>query len=246
MANLVFDIETGPRPWAEIESLYVPPAALPPWDDSMVKYGQTKDPAKRAEKYDQVKADYEGKLANEKSTIDADKAKWASEAALSPVTGQILAIGIRSNATVAIIGDDNETEAEIIEAFWAIYKKHHATGRFIGYCSNFFDFPFIVWRSYFHAIPVPPSAWDKTGKYSAYCFVDLIDRLPKRGFSDESRKLTDVCKFLGLGSKPEGTDGGDFARLWSGNEESRNLAVAYLENDLDLTKKLAERMGVIS
>jgi hypothetical protein len=244
MTDLHYDIETGPRPWAEIAPLYVPPPCLPPWNDAMVKYGQTKDAVKRAEKYAQVKADYEAKLANEQADIDADRVQWASEAALSPVTGVVLAIGIRKGDTVAIIGDSGETEAEILESFWAIYKKYHAAGRFIGYCSNFFDFPFIVWRSYFHAIPVPASAWDKTGKYPAYCFVDLIDRLPKRGFSEQSRKLTDVCKFLGLGSKPVGTDGGDFARLWNGDEESRKLAVAYLENDLELTCKLAERMGV--
>lgn len=245
MANLVFDVETGPRPWADIESLYVPPTALPPWDDSMVKYGQTKDPAKRAEKHAQVKADYELKLANEQQAIADDRAKWASEAALSPVTGMVLAIGIRKDDTVVTVGDCGETEADILESFWALFKKYHESSRFIGFCNNFFDFPFIVWRSYFHQITVPASAWDKTGKNPAYCFVDLIDRLPKRGFSEQSRKLTDVCTFLGLGSKPEGTNGGDFARLWLGNEESRKQALAYLENDLDMTWRLAERMGVI-
>ena len=245
MSQFGWDIETGPRPWAEIESLYIPPAAKLPWDDSMCKTGNMKDPVKIAEKLTAAKAAYATELANEKATIDADRSKWASEAALSPVTGVVLAIGVRRDDLVVIIGSDDETEPEILEAFWTLYKKYAATGRFIGYCSNFFDFPFIVWRSYFHNISVPASAWDKSGKYPAYCFVDLIDRLPKRGFSDESRKLTDVCKFLGIGSKPEGTDGGDFARLWTGNEESRKLAVAYLENDLDMTWKLAERMGVI-
>ena len=245
MSNLCYDIETGPLPWETIAPLYVPPAALPPWDDSMVKYGQTKDPAKRAEKLAEVKTAYMQKLTAEKQTIADDRAKWASEAALSPVAGQILAIGFRRDDTVVVIGEGGETEPEIINAFWKIFQKYHATGRFIGYCSNFFDLPFIVWRSYFHSIEVPAAAWDKTGRYPAYCFIDLIDKLPKRGFSEESRKLTDVCKWLGIGEKPEGVDGGDFARLWAGNEESRQQAIAYLANDLLLTWQLAERMGVI-
>ena len=212
----------------------------------MCKTGNLKDPAKKAEKLESAKTAYKLQLAMEAQAIADHRAKWASEAALSPVTGEVLAIGIRSGEKIAIIGDGGETESEILHAFWTIYKKHAGGGsRFIGYCSNFFDFPFLVWRSYFHSVLVPESAWDKTGRYPAYCFVDLIDRLPKRGFNEESRKLTDVCSWLGLGSKPDGVDGGMFAALWQGNEESKQQAISYLLNDLDLTQKLAERMSVI-
>jgi hypothetical protein len=100
-----------------------------------------------------------------------------------------------------------------------------------------------------HSIEIPSSAWDKSGRYPAYCFVDLRDRVPQRGLPADSdgkkRGLSNVCRLLGIGSKPEGVDGGDFARLWAGNEESRQQAIAYLENDLELTAKLAQRMGVI-
>ena len=245
MADLVFDIETGPLPWEQIAPLYVPPAALPPWDESMVKYGNAKDPAKRAEKLAEVKAAYTAKLAGEKAELDADRCKWASEAALSPVTGQILAIGFRKDDKTVIVGE-SETEPEILEAFWNIHQKYaKSAGHLVGYCSNFFDVPFIVWRSYVHNIRVPDSVWDKTGRFLSLAFVDLMDRLPKRGFLEQSRKLTDVCKWLGLGAKPDGVDGGDFARLWAGNAESRQQALAYLENDLDMTWRLAERMGVV-
>ena len=245
MPNFVFDIETGPLPLGQIQHLYKPPEKLPPWSDDMVKYGVMKDPAKRAEKLEATKRDYLIKLENEAKEIEADKQKWLGEASLSPITGQILAIGIRKDDQVVIIGEGGESEKEIVSAFWMIYKKYHAASRFIGFCSNFFDFPFIVWRSYFHNIEVPDFAWDKTGRYPAYCFIDLIDRLPKRGFNDESRKLTDICRWLGIGGKPDGIDGGMFAALWNGNEESRQQAIAYLINELDMAWKLAERMGVI-
>jgi hypothetical protein len=240
-------LETGPLPWDTIKPFYTPPAALPPWDDSMVKYGNTKDPGKRAEKLAETKAAYELQLASEQQAIADHRAEWASKAALSPLTGQVLAIGIRKGNTVAIIGDGGETEPEILEACWNIYRKHSSMGdlQMIGYYSNLFDFPFLVWRSYFHGIRLPESIWDKSGRYPAYCFVDLFDRLPNRGLNGESKKLTDICSWLGLGAKPEGVDGGMFAALWSGNEESKQEAIAYLINDLDMTYKLAERMGVI-
>jgi len=247
MGILVYDIETGPLPWAEIEPLYAPPEKLPPWDDGMVKYGQTKDPAKRAEKFAEVKAAYDAKLAAEAAAIAEHKAQWAREAALSPVTGRVLAIGVRSERGQAIVGNDAPCqEADILSDWWSLYRKHNdAHARFVGYCSNFFDFPFLVWRSYKLEIPVPESAWDKTGRYPAYSFVDLMDRLPKRGFSDESRKLGDICRWLGIGAKPDGVDGGMFASLWGGSPEDHQQAAEYLLNDLDMTWRLAERMGVI-
>jgi hypothetical protein len=245
MSTFIYDAETRALPWDTIKSLYVPPIALPPWDDSMCKMGNLKEPSKRTEKLAATRADYATTLAEEKANRELHRTKWASEAALSPVTGAVLAIGFRTDAKSVIVGADGETEPEILEAFWTVYRKHQRAGRFVGYCSNTFDFPFIVWRSYLHAIEVPASAWDKTGRYPAYCFVDLMDRLPKRGFSDESRKLTDICKWLGIGQKPEEIDGSDFARLWAGDAESRQQALAYLENDLDMIWKLAERMGVI-
>lgn len=247
MSTLVFDIETGPLPWPEIAPFYEPPEHLPPWDDGMVKYGQMKDPAKRAEKYAEVKRIYMDKLNCEARDLEEHRAKWASEAALSPVTGCILAIGLRREDRSAIIGADGETEPEILEAFWKTFRRYNASnGRLVGYCSNLFDFGFIVWRSYKHQVEVPSSAWDKSGRYPCYTFVDLIDRLPKRGFEETRRGLGHVCRWLGLGDKPEGIDGGMFASLWrAGTDDSRGAALAYLENDLEMTWRLAERMGAI-
>ena len=246
MPDLVYDIETSPRPAAELEPLYVPPKrTVPPWDEKLVRYGLMKDEEKRKEKRDKIFAEHQDKAVAEEKDIAEHKDEWLSEAALSPVTGIVLAIGVRAGEKRVIIGEGGESEKDILKAFWSLYRKYATGGRFVGYCSNFFDFPFIVWRSYWHAIAVPSNAWDKTGRYPAYGFVDLIDRLPKRGFNNESRKLTDICGWLGLGSKPEGIDGGNFAGLWLSNADARQVAVDYLVNDLDMTWALAERMGVI-
>lgn len=243
MNTLVFDIETGPLPWEQIAPFYQPPPALPPFDESAVRYGQTKDPIKRAEKLATVKADYDQKLAAEASDRDTHKCEWASRAALSPLTGQVLAIGIIKGEKWACIGEDGASEADNLTAWWDIYKRYHTDkGRLVGWNSNGFDVPFMVRRSWVHDIAVPESVFD--GRYLSKTFVDLM-QLWGCG-SREYEKLDTVAKFFGAGGKPEGVTGAHFAALWnSGDTASRQAAIDYLHNDLLMTWKLAERMRVI-
>lgn len=51
-----------------------------------------------------------------------------------------------------------------------------------------------------------------------------------------------MAKSLGVGSKPEGVSGADFARLW---EEDRAKAKAYLINDLEMTRGCAAKLGCL-
>ena len=67
----IFDIETGPLPRAELKEL----------EPEFEAGGNVKDPIKV-------------KLAIEKK-----RAEWYNKAALSPITGEILAIGIFDSAT---------------------------------------------------------------------------------------------------------------------------------------------------
>ena len=245
MNTLVFDIETGPGPWEEISKFYLPPPALPPWDDGMVKYGNTKDAAKRAEKLAETKTAYEKQLAEESATRDTHKCEWASKAALSALTGRVLAVGIKKDEDWAIIGEDGEPETEILKAWWGIYKKYHlGNGRLIGWNSNGFDVPFLVRRSWANFISVPESVFESHGRYLSKTFLDLMQLWACGG--REYEKLDTVARFFGVGGKPDGVDGAHFAALWlSGDQSSRQAAVDYLRNDLDMTWKLAERMGVI-
>ena len=245
MNTLVFDIETGPLPWEQIAPFYTPPPAMAPWDESMVKYGQTKDPAKRAEKLATVKAAYEAELAAEAATRDAHKCEWASRAALSALTGRVLAIGIQKGDDYAVIGEDGEPEKEILKSFWQIYLKYNlGNGRLIGWNSNWFDVPFLVRRSWLNFVSVPESVFDSGGRYLSKTFLDLMQVWGCT--SREMFSLDNAAKFFSCGGKPEGIDGGHFAALWlSGDPASRQIAADYLHNDLAMTWKLAERMGVI-
>jgi len=244
MSAIVFDIETGPRRWTEIEQFYTPPESLPPWNESMVRYGQTKDPAKRKEKYDKVKADYDAKLAIEKVDHENKRLEWLGRAALSPVTGCVLAIGLRGENGTAIIGEDEDSESQILDAWWHHYKACASSSkRLIGFNIFGFDLPFLIRRSWFHGIPVPQSVLQKN-RYWADVFVDLM-AVWGCGVWNERVSLDTASRFFGIGGKPDDVGGGDFARLWLGTAEQHKQAAGYLRNDLKMTWKLGERMGVI-
>lgn len=241
---IVFDIETGPLPWDDMQGVYSPPAALPPWHDGMVRYGNTKDQQKRAEKLAATKADYEARLANWQAEADAHKAEFIGRAALSPLTGQVLAVGLRSPRGTVILGAEGESEEEILEQFWGLYKSKAAAGvRLVGFNCGGFDVPFLIRRSWFHGVLVPESVLDR-GRWLSNHFIDLMGLWAAGG--RDTASLDTLARFFRVGGKPEGVDGSHFATLWAGNQESRQAALAYLANDLDMTWRLAERMGVIS
>lgn len=246
---IVYDIETGPLPSDEIEQLFVPPPKPTDFDEKAVKLGNLKDQAKIREKIEAARTKWVADVADWQRVLYEAREKFFSEAALSPVTGRVLAIGVKTEKGSAVFGEDEGfDEAAILETWWDFYRHKRSTeaADFVGYCSNFFDFPFLVWRSYKFGLVLPSGLWARGWRYPGPQWLDLIDLLPKRGFAEQSRKLDDICRWLGLGGKPDGTDGGQFAALWCGSVDQRQQAVAYLHNDLDLTWRLAERMGVIA
>jgi hypothetical protein len=224
---LVFDIETGPLPPAEIEPL------LPPFDEADVRVGNIKDPDKIAAKIAEAK--------------DKQRRDFFDRAALDPMTGQILAIGYMDGQILAIGYMDATTEqwdihadAEVVllNEFWDRIRSDHGTiQRLIGFNVLLFDLPFLVRRSWRHGIPIPAGVRD--GRYFNRSIVDLRDGW-QLGNRQAHGSLDSICKFLGLGQKAG--DGKDFAHLL---ETDRDKAFAYLEQDLKLTRALARRLGVI-
>jgi hypothetical protein len=227
MNTLVFDIETGGLPEEELKKLY------------------------REKSLDEFSADCDKRWKPETITAKYEEYKvsgwkeFVDRAALSPLTGRVLAIGIQKCEKVVVIGDGAETEPEILSIFWDVYKKYHANqGRIVGFNSNGFDVPFLTRRSWWHGVEVPESILDANRRYLSKTFVDLMAYwgVGNREFVG----LGNLCQWFGLGQKPEGVTGAHFASLWlSGDPASRQAALEYLKNDLLLTWKLAERMGVI-
>jgi len=209
---IVFDIETGPLPTAELEDR-IPKFEAP---------ANYKDEAKIAAYITQKRLD------------------WIERAALDATTGQILAIGILDcrepgvEKLNTLAGD----EREIIAAFSSIVLQCGGSGwPLIGWNILGFDLPFILRRSWILRVALPQ--WIRSGRYWDRCFIDAMD-VWACGNRDQAVSLDLAAATLGVGRKSG--CGSQFASLWGGSDEERAHALAYLENDLRLTKAVAERI----
>lgn len=258
---ICFDIETGPLPWEQLEPI-LPPfdelAAVPdlkPFDVGSVALGNLKDQAKIQQKIADARAAHE--LACEllpQRRIEARKqhaAKCVEKAALSACTGCVKAIGIRGEVIeqYGFVGDGakserNEygfsSEAELIGTFWLIWGAA-ASDSFVGHNIHGFDVPFLVRRSWILGVDVPKGVF--AGRYLSPQFVDLMSvwGCGQREFI----ALDAIARALGMPGKPADCTGADFARLFDEGGASREKALAYLRNDLEMTRRVADALQVL-
>lgn len=163
------------------------------------------------------------------------RAKQLADAALSAETGRILCAGLlRHGQEPQFIGDDDE--GTLLRRFWRDLVTRDATDCFVGFCSHRFDWPFAVRRSYALGVPVP-DWFPKDGRYPRHAFTDLAE-LWQAGDRTESISLDRLARLCGLPGKTG--NGADFARLW---REDPPAALAYLRQDLELTRDLWARMA---
>lgn len=211
MNPVFFDIETEPLPLVEVQHL-MPEFEAP---------GNFKDPEKI------------------KLNIEAQKAKWYRDAALDPMTGRVLVIGL---SEVSVVGNRvvkylEGTESVILETFWGLYRNgEFESTPWVGFNIRQFDLPFIVRRSWHLGVTIPDSAYN--GRYWSDRYVDLMD-LFACGQKGQWVSLDRVAKFLKVGEK-NGV-GADFSKNY---QIDREQALAYLANDLKLLRDAAEVMGI--
>lgn len=202
---ICFDIETGPLPDEILDE--IEPVHSPP--------KTLKDP----EKIRQAVA--------EKARV------WRSKAALSPLTGQVLAIGMRKKGkTQFLLGD----EKKMLRKFWKIFLTTQPA-EWVGHNCNTFDVPFLVRRSWFHNIKIPPRVMGFRGpNYEK--FTDTMVAWGCGAYGPEGRiSLDSFAKYLGVGCK--NGSGEHFAEMIQVNEKE---ALEYLENDLILTEKIFNKI----
>jgi len=218
MNTLVYDVETGPLPEIELAAL------LPPFDPAEVKTGNIRDPDKVAAKIAEAEA--------------AHRRDFFERAALDPLTGRVLAVGVLypDSREFFIIGDDDE--AQILREFWNLTRGEMGRiNHMVGFNTHLFDLPFLIRRSWKHRIQVPLGI--RRGRYWSEEMVDLRDDW-QLGDRQARGSLDAIAKHLGLGQKTG--DGKAFSQLWQAN---RAEAVAYLRNDVELTAKIAHVLGVV-
>lgn len=220
---LIFDIETGPLPEEQLKELYQEPT----YEEFAANCDQRWKEETKREKFEAAK-------------VEGWK-RFVERAALSPVTGNVLAIGMRNDAGKSAILDCVD-EPKALANFWGKYKKaHDANNTICGFNIAGFDVPFLVRRSWLLNVEIPATVFDASGRYLDRIFVDLMARW-QCGRREDSIKLDALAKALGVGAKPNGVNGGDFHKLWKNDQPA---ATAYLLNDLDMTAKCAARMGVL-
>lgn len=225
MTTIIFDIETGPLPEAELENM------LPPFDPAEVKTGNLKDPAKIAEKIAEAEANH--------------RRDFFDKAALDPLTGRVVAIGLvltvghQSFAEGKCVVIGHEDEAQTLREFWDMTRGE--MGRMnplVGFNIFGFDLPFLLRRSWKHRIPLPFAL--RRGRYWDNQLHDLREYW-QLGDRQARGSLDSIAKHLGVGSK--NGEGKAFAELW---RNDRKQAEAYLRNDLELTAKIAAALGVVA
>lgn len=216
MSFFIFDIETIPLSDAQL-SLVEPEFTAP---------GNYKDPDKIA------------------SAIAEKRAEWKEKAALSPITGRVAMVGIRTTDTKCLTMEpkswDDEAEMDALETgllaeFWRTLEIAKHDGRLlIGFNSHRFDLPFLMRRSWKLGVSIP-IAEQVTRGFNAP-FIDLMQRW-QAGNREDTISLDRLSRFLGVGQK--NGEGKEVANLLRTNPAA---AIEYLQNDLLLTQRCAEKM----
>lgn len=126
MQHVIYDIETGARPESEIAQ-FMPEFAAP---------ANYKDPEKIA------------------AYVESAKRDWLDKAALSPLTGKVLCVGVIENGKPGVIAFDDESNT--IGTFWSVWGYHRDPRReFVGFNTHHFDLPFLIRRSWALGVTVP-------------------------------------------------------------------------------------------
>jgi len=209
--TIIFDIETGALPFGEL--------AIPAFNPSDVKLGNTRDPDKIAERIRQ---------AEENHVTD-----YIKNAALDALSGQVLCIGYRlERDEPAILSSDADGEAAMLRQWWELLNTWERQPRLIGFNVKSFDLPFLIKRSWKHRIT--PPYWIRNGRYWNDLIVDLRE-VWQLGDNRAHGSLGAISRHLGLGEKSG--NGADFANLWKTN---RQAAIDYCLQDVKLTQQVAD------
>jgi len=209
----VFDIETGGLPDSEIERI------APPFDPDSVLTGNL-GLEKTMEKISSAKRKH----------LSSIKKK----AALKAEYGKVLAIGWMDGKTTVLLFNEKD-ESTLLKQLWeASDEAFHAQGTWVGFNVFSFDLPLLVRRSIINGVTVPPGLLPKNNRYWPDFFIDLMQSWQ----AGDYRELISLGRFAkALGHEGKNGSGKRFAKLLSEDEDA---AAVYLENDLLLTRKVAD------
>lgn len=213
---LIFDCETAPLPNAA------------DYLDQVQPDSRLKDPVK-------IAASIEEKTAERQEKLGLD---WN--------VGRIVALGWTRNGTdTQVAAFKTEDEERLgITGFWAAYKNEDKHGpRLCGFAAYGFDIPYLIQRSRYLGVTVPPV--DRR-KYDNRDLVDLFQLLTfdnAQATSAMSRSLKSFCRRFGIPVDDDVT-GKDIAALIAADNWA--AVEAHCASDVQATYTLAKRMGVLA
>lgn len=161
--------------------------------------------------------------------------------ALDPDCCRIVALGyydIGTEPVVHLCSTEFE-EREQLKLFWESYRQQET--RLIGFNCFRFDLPVLVMRSLYLNVPAPTLTFAPAWK--AWPHVDLWEKLSLNGARKDVKSLRFYARRFGLPIYDD-ISGRDVAAMVKAGEWIK------VENhclfDLDLTRALAERLGVLT
>lgn len=229
---LAFDIET--MPIADIRSV------IDPFDPSSVKLGNIKDEKLKADKLNSERVKYyDNKL---------------DRAALSPITGRVLAIGYMFNSKTdsfeMIFAKEESDEPELLKTFWDLVEaeilKPSKHFDLTGWNIFGFDLPFLIKRSWKYKIKVPEllfQSWEARPYWSTKIRDGMKD-FSLGVWEDKYCSLNVASKFIGLQGKSGEVTGKNWFTYALGSESQKALAREYLLNDCWLASEMYNATNV--
>jgi DNA polymerase elongation subunit (family B) len=198
--------------------------------------------------FDEMSKEYLLKFAETEEEIQEAK----DALAFSPLTGEIVAIGMLNPDTVKgavyyqapglspepVEEEDiqfvADSEVGILKRFWEAVRHYD---RIITFNGRGFDAPFLIVRSAIHKIK--PTKELMPNRYSGTSHIDLFDQLTFFGSVRKKFNLHMWCKAFGIKSpKEEGVTGHEVANLF--NDKKYIEIARYCVGDLFATKELYE------
>lgn len=212
-----FDIETGPASDEDIEEL------APEFKPEEVKTGNLTDLKKIADKVEGARVEH----------FSAIKKKAALRAEYS----QILALGWNGPEGLEILHKEETNEAQMLTRFWEAAAGAYRDGLILaGHYIKNFDLPYMARRSFVHGIVIPQELRPQRYRFWPFMFFDTAEAW-NLGDPQSKIGLDRLARFLGLEGKSG--SGEHFGKLY---KEDQGAALAYLEQDLKVSKAVAERL----
>lgn len=230
MKILGFDIETIP-------CRTMPEECIPKFDPDTVKYGNTKDPAKKQEKEREARQEFDNGLVKTMS-VDPDLCEVCTFVGMIYDTEEEK---ILQKTSVQETGEDENDYDPIYDGWDMIKHAYQERIPLVSYNGIGFDLPVMLHRAMYLDIPVPYSIYSNLtkkweGNKNHYDLMLVMAGWDRYRY----KKLDFYLKRLGIGAKTEGMDGSKVYDTWKCGEFSK--IQRYCEDDVLETCKMFARI----